>query len=505
MKARLMLTDTDFQIQREARVGEEDLIADLELDVLWQSMAAGDEIVLESVRTAILEPLADPVQIRYRQAILEDCLANSQIVREIYQLSVQAVADEKQVYRSMFSNRGDALVRRSITVLELYRDALRRLRQLAETSADSFQSDGFARFFQSLRDELDDDYFQEIANHISALRFKNGVVATARLGKLGQGVDYILRVRPRSHRILRFLPPSIGQPSFSYTVPPRDEGGGQELAALRDRVLALVANSVGQSTDHITNFFKALRVELGFYVGCVNLHELLDGKNEPTCIPDPWPVSPVVRNASGLYDPCLSLRIQERVQGNDVHADGKPLIIVTGANQGGKSTFLRSVGVAQLMMQAGVFVAAEQYSANIANGVFTHYKREEDATMVSGKFDEELARMSRLTAAITNSCLLLCNESFAATNEREGSEIAGEVIRAMTDTGNTVVFVTHLYELANTFEQQHAETSLFLRAERDQDGRRSFRLLEAGPLPTSYGADLYQQTFGRAQAATSSH
>ena len=495
MKARLMFGDTDFRALWEPQVGESDLIADLELEVLWQTMAQGDDVILESVRTAFLDRLTDPEPIRYRQAILADCLANPEIVREMYALAVQAVDEEKQVFRSMFSNRGDALVRRSLTVLELYSNALKRLRQLAEHSDTSFTSDGFTRFFDTLRAELDDDYFEEIAEHMRSLRFKDGVVATARLGKLGQGVDYILRVRPRAHRLLKFLPPSIGKPSFSYTVPPRDDGGSQELAALRDRVLALVANAVGQSTDHITNFFKALRVELAFYVGAINLHDQLSTKGEPTCMPDPHPPGSLIRNAKGLYDACLSLRIEQRVQGNDITADGRPLIMVTGANQGGKSTFLRSVGLAQVMMQAGMFVAAEHYTADVASGVFTHYKREEDATMVSGKFDEELARMSHLTAAITSGALLLCNESFAATNEREGSEIAAEVIRAMTDTGSTIVFVTHLYELASSFEREHADTTVFLRAERDQEGRRSFQLTEAGPLPTSYGEDLYRQTF----------
>jgi DNA mismatch repair ATPase MutS len=147
------------------------------------------------------------------------------------------------------------------------------------------------------------------------------------------------------------------------------------------------------------------------------------------------------------------------------------------------------------MMQAGMLVPASSYGAAITSGVFTHYKREEDATMTSGKFDEELARMSEITGTIDTDALLICNESFAATNEREGSEVAAEVIHAMTDSGNTVVFVTHLYELAHGLYQHDADTTLFLRADRGVDGHRPFRISEGEPLPTSYGEDLYQRTF----------
>jgi DNA mismatch repair ATPase MutS len=171
--------------------------------------------------------------------------------------------------------------------------------------------------------------------------------------------------------------------------------------------------------------------------------------------------------------------------------------MITGANQGGKSTFLRSVGLAQLMMQSGMFVLAESYRANVCDGVFTHYSREEDATMESGKLDEELSRMSDIADRITPHCLLLCNESFAATNEREGSEIARQVVRAMIEAGIKVIFVTHLFDLAHGFYLQEMDTALFLRAEREPDGTRTFRLLEGEPLPTSYGEDSFRRIFGR--------
>jgi hypothetical protein len=239
-----------------------------------------------------------------------------------------------------------------------------------------------------------------------------------------------------------------------------------------------------------------LSAELGFYVGCLNLRERLAERGEPTCLPEP--VGPGTRAlaAQGLYDICLALHTQAGVVGNDVDADDRSLVMITGANQGGKSTLLRSVGLAQLMLQCGMFVGANSLHARVVDGVFTHFKREEDATMESGKLDEELSRMSEIADAITPNSILLCNESFAATNEREGSEIARQVIRALLDSGIAVFFVTHLFDLANGFYQQELPTALFLRAERQPDGRRTFRVVEGEPLPTSYGEDSYRRIFG---------
>jgi len=157
---------------------------------------------------------------------------------------------------------------------------------------------------------------------------------------------------------------------------------------------------------------------------------------------------------------------------------------------------LRSLGLAQLMMQSGMFVGAESFRADVCAGVFTHYKREEDAAMEGGKLDEELARMSEIVDRIKPGAILLCNEPFASTNEREGSEIARHVVRAMLTKRVRVMFVTHMYDLAHTIHAQRLGTALFLRAVRKPDGRRTFKLLEGEPLPTSYGEDSYRRIFG---------
>ncbi|MCS7173649.1 MAG: hypothetical protein N0A24_09820 [Armatimonadetes bacterium] len=134
--------------------------------------------------------------------------------------------------------------------------------------------------------------------------------------------------------------------------------------------------------------------------------------------------------------------------------------------------------------------------ASLCTGLFTHFKREEDKALELGKLDEELARMSALVDQMQPGAVLLCNESFSATNEREGSEIAPQVIQALTEAGVRVYFVTHFYDLTRSFLDQRPKSVLFLRAERLADGRRTYRILPAEPLPTSHGEDVYRRIFG---------
>jgi len=159
--------------------------------------------------------------------------------------------------------------------------------------------------------------------------------------------------------------------------------------------------------------------------------------------------------------------------------------------------------VAQLMMQAGMFVAAEAFEAELCPAVFTHYKREEDAAMKSGKLDEELARMSDIAERIAPNAMILFNESFAATNEREGSEIARQVVSALLEKRIKIFYVTHLYTFAHRCWERFREQALFLRAERDADGKRTFRMIEGEPLETSFGEDLYRQVFETARSEPS--
>jgi DNA mismatch repair ATPase MutS len=496
MKTFLMYRDRDFDLQQALPWNQAALIQDLELNTLVNAMALGDAFLLDVAGKALLTSLTDLDTILYRQNILKDCLKNASLVKDIYALAVEAIAGEKKQFWGAFSKYPPAILDRSIVVLQLFVGLLRKLRTIADEQASRFESEGFTRLFAMLQAELSDEYFLVIEDHLRELKFRSGVLISAELGKGHKGANYILRKPYNNKQSWRERVFAKKPLTYSFRIDDRDEAGARALSELKDRGIHLAANALAQSCDHILSFFKMLRIELAFYIGCLNLQEQLAQQGESLSFP--VPVAPAERrhSFSGLYDVCLALSMKQKIVGNTGSADGKHLAIITGANQGGKSTFLRSIGLAQLMMQCGMLVPAESFCANVCDGLFTHYKREEDAAMNSGKLDEELNRMSGIVDHLTPNPLVLFNESFAATNEREGSEIARQIISALIEKRIKVFYVTHLYDFAHSFYDRNLSEAIFLRAERQLDGERTFRVSEGEPLQTSYGEDLYIRIFG---------
>ena len=194
------------------------------------------------------------------------------------------------------------------------------------------------------------------------------------------------------------------------------------------------------------------------------------------------------------------MTMEQRIEavGNTCDMEDIMLLIVTGANQGGKSTFLRSIGIAQVMMQCGLMVSAQRYESGIFPSLFTHFTRREDSAMNSGRLDEELGRMDRIIDNLTKDSILFLNESFATTTEKEGSVIAYDIIKALNEAGVKVLTVTHLLSFAQRMYDETAEGQgvEFFSAERLENGRRTFKMIQHAPELTSFGLDLYEKIVG---------
>ncbi|MBO0837208.1 MAG: DNA mismatch repair protein MutS, partial [Actinobacteria bacterium] len=347
MKVHLMYPDRDFDPRAALPGHEPDLTADLELDTLLDAMAAGDAYLRDVARRGLHDMLMVPAEITYRQHVLADCAAHPDVIRGLYDLAIEAIAAERQVFGFMFRDSPEMILHRSRQVMALYVTYLRRLADLAARCAPDFRSEGLTTLCAMLKTELTAGYLAEMEDHLDGLEFRRGTLISARLGTGATGTGYTLRRHPPS-RGWRDRLPAPSRAWQSFTIPERDEAGHRYVSELTGRGVNDTANALAQSVDHVKGFFQLLRAELGFYLGCLNLRGRLTGRGQPVCYPDPAPPGRDTLTARGLYDASLTLTAEGEITGNDLAADGKKLIMITGANQGGKSTFLRAVGQAQL-------------------------------------------------------------------------------------------------------------------------------------------------------------
>ena len=476
---------------------QEDLIQDLGLEQILDAMAQGDEYLYKVARRFLLESLEDPETIIYRQEVLRDCLQHSREVEEIYNITLDFMERKSRWWFLSTTRSSPSLVLgSSLHILETALDSLKKLQQMARNHGHAFQSRGFKRFFSMVEKELNDQYLAEVEGHVNALKFPRGALFQARLGPGNQGVGYQLCKPPSQDEswIRRLLPNR--SPTYSFSIHPRDDHGLKVLANIRDMGLERVAVAVSKAADHIEGFFKTLREELAFYLGCLHLYREICTMEAPATFPTPLPLQGEEGFlAEDLYDLSLALTMGKRGVGNEVKAQGIKLVIISGPNRGGKTTFLRSVGQAQLMMQCGMFVPARTFTSRICRGLFTHFTREEDRALERGKLDEELERMSTIVDSLNSNSMVLLNESFSSTNEAEESELAKEIVGAMVERGVRVFFVTHFYEFSRESMEKEKGKVLFLRAERLPNGRRTFKIKKGEPLETNFGMDLYRRIF----------
>jgi MutS-like protein len=496
MRPHLLYRERDLDLERGLPGHADALTQDLGIDILLHAMAGDDPFVLDIVRKVVLSAVVGDVDtIRYRQAILVDAMRAPDIPRALYGVVVEALEARRQHwFFGLPSTYPSSTLSSAVELLQLSVGFLRKLRAMADAERHRVASEGLGNLFAMLQAELSDAYFAEVEQHLRELQFRDGVLISARLGPGNAGTDFVLH-RPHGTTWWRRML-GKGPPGLTFWLDERDQAGARALGELRDRGINVVANAVAQAAAHVESFFTLLRAELAFYVGCLNLRDRLTAIGAPVCIPDPVPAEQHTYHFAELYDPSLALNAGRPPVGNALDAGRVSLVMMTGANQGGKSTLLRALGLAQLMMHAGLFVAAQTFTADVSRGTFTHFRREEDVTMKRGKLDEELHRMSELADTLAPGALVLFNESFASTNEREGSEIARQVVAALLERRIKVVFVTHLYDCARSMFERGLDGAVYLRAERGRDGERTFKLLPGEPLTTSFGADLYRAVFG---------
>lgn len=465
-------------------------------------------------------PLQNSDEVYYRQEILKDCLEREDFIIKLYNL-VTAVLTEwdklgrKDMEKKGGTNDAGSLVFR-IHTLNLFVSGLEEIEQLIDEN--SFSSRGLCSFAEGLKK----DYFAEkrgmITKLLDSIRFYISDSSDDGSGKMVAKPRMVMRcnvggglklenmvLEETGTKQEKFRKPNgtltklrdymtfISTDAIQLNADPTLQQQGRELEFSCVKYMISFLEPFFEETGY---FFDQLRFQAAFYRGAVNLRHHMERFYLKFCYPRVSEGQKIEFEELKEFVMCIEQRVN--AVGNKCDLSDKNLVIITGANQGGKSTFLRSIGIAQVMLQCGLFVTATSYTGGLFPNLFTHFTRREDSAMNSGRLDEELGRMSQIVDNIGPASLVLLNESFATTTELEGSNIAYDIIKALTEAGVRIITVTHLLTFAQRIYAECEENKkkyddiIFFCAERLEDGRRTFRMIQSVPEMTSFGLDLYE-------------
>ena len=486
-----------------------------------------DAFIYDTMSKVMVAPLVSKDEIVYRQEIIKDCLNNEDFIKQLYTETGRIMSEwDKLGRKSGYTGRQDlaAWAEKQIHITELFAGGLTVIKGLLKKYRSSFESEGLKALAQRICIEFDDEYEKNIEKLIKDVSFytkgnedKDGNVYTYMpkirfKGKLKAGLkledivlldvdsESIKYRNPKSTiaKIVEFKN-SLTPNSFSSKLTPAIE---KQVEAFEQNIVNYAMSFTRSFIEKFSNFFEQLLLQTAFYRGAVNLRHHMKRSGIEYCFPTVCDN----KNLSFIELKEFVMCMEQRVNavGNTCSILNKQLVIITGANQGGKSTFLRSVGIAQVMMQAGLPVAAEDFSSGIFPSLFTHFTRREDSAMNIGRLDEELGRMNSIIENLDDRSLVLLNESFATTTEVDGSIIAYDIIKALNEAGVKILTVTHLLSFAKKMYSESEEKSkkgedsgiTFFCAERKPDGQRTFKMIQSVPELTSFGLDLYKQVIG---------
>jgi len=201
----------------------------------------------------------------------------------------------------------------------------------------------------------------------------------------------------------------------------------------------------------------------------------------------------------GAYD--LTLAVKLAKEGRDYRGitcndylfdDENRFFILTGPNQGGKTTFLRSIGIIQVLAQAGCPVPAEFARISLTDHIFTHFTTAETVKDKNGRFADEMKRLGEILHKATSKSMILLNETFAGTRRDAAVEIACRIIFSILNKGCHGGYVTHFYEMYERLEGTSGVFSLLAEAvgKKDGSGIRTYKIIRAAPEGTGYALDI---------------
>ena len=258
-----------------------------------------------------------------------------------------------------------------------------------------------------------------------------------------------------------------------------------------------LAKAIKETPDVDINWEQLIlfQTQISFYVAFIKLAEQLEKKGLPFCFAG---FDETCRFcAHGIYDLSLSIHRMEDVDfcqtQNDIDLDNNTLgFILTGANQGGKTTFLRATGISVYLSMCGCPAPAKSIILRPYRAIVALFGGEEDRKNESSRFELEVKKYCFHRDNLVDSTFVLLNEFFTGTNRIEEVNILGQCLIELINKHVTFGCVTHFQEVCEILGDSVNSRIQYLRAEHPTvvNGKKRYIIEKGFPDGRAYSENI---------------
>lgn len=278
------------------------------------------------------------------------------------------------------------------------------------------------------------------------------------------------------------------------------------VARLHPDVFGELDRFAEQHSEFIHPIVRQFNREVQFYLAYIEYARIFEAAGLPMCYPDVRIDNKTV-HADDAFDVALARRLIEA--GEDVVCNSFELhgnervFVVSGPNQGGKTTFARTFGQLHYLAALGCQVAGRGAAAHLFDAIFTHFERQEDPMALRGKLEDDVIRIHEILEQATPNSVIILNEIFASTTARDASVLGRQVLDRVLELDALCVCVTFIDELSTLSEKTVSMVSLVNPANLDV---RTYKLARRPADGLAYAVSLaekYSLTYGQLRARLS--